>query len=193
MLNIIKKAVWLTILFTIFQATSFSQTNAMETVLNDEGVTNPEEMSIKSYIYQLAPALSRNQQTACNWGYAATIAGEYKTAVDIFRKCAKFGNQASKIWMSYMYQNGLGVEQSSVKSTDWVRESANDGYSIGQFNYGLSLLKGYGVKRDVKAGKSFIDQAAEQGDKDAVILQKSNYNPDVVTPDADQKDTAPLF
>lgn len=193
MLNTIKKAVWLTILFTIFQATSFSQTNAMETVLNDEGVTNPEEMSIKSYIYQLAPALSRNQQTACNWGYAATIAGEYKTAVDIFRKCAKFGNQASKIWMSYMYQNGLGVEQSSVKSTDWVRESANDGYSIGQFNYGLSLLKGYGVKRDVKAGKSFIDQAAEQGDKDAVILQKSNYNPDVVTPDADQKDTAPLF
>lgn len=193
MLNTIKKAVWLTILFTIFQATSFSQTNAMETVLNDQGVTNPEEMSIKSYIYQLAPALSRNQQTACNWGYAATIAGEYKTAVDIFRKCAKFGNQASKIWMSYMYQNGLGVEQSPVKSTDWVRESANDGYSIGQFNYGLSLLKGYGVKRDVKAGKSFIDQAAEQGDKDAVILQKSNYNPDVVTPDADQKDTAPLF
>ena len=193
MLNTIKKAVWLTILFTIFQATSFSQTNAMETVLNDQGVTNPEEMSIKSYIYKLAPALSRNRQTACNWGYAATIAGEYETAVDIFRKCAKFGNQASKIWMSYMYQNGLGVEQSSIKSTDWVRESAHDGYSIGQFNYGLSLFKGYGVKRDVKAGKSFIDQAAEQGDKDAVILQKSNYNPDVVTPDADQKDTAPLF
>ena len=95
--------------------------------------------------------------------------------------------------MSYMYQNGLGVEQSPVKSTDWVRESANDGYSIGQFNYGLSLLKGYGVKRDVKAGKSFIDQAAEQGDKDAVILQKSNYDPDVVTPDADQADKAPLF
>ena len=193
MFKILKKATWLTVLVASFQLTYFTQVNAMETVLDDEGGTNPEEMSIKSYIYKLAPALSRNQQTACNWGYAATIAGEYKTAVDIFRKCAKFGNQASKIWMSYMYQNGLGVKQSPVKSTEWVKESANDGYSIGQFNYGLSLLKGYGVKRDLEAGKSFIDQAAEQGDKDAVILQNSNYDPDIVTPDADQADKAPLF
>jgi len=193
MFKILKKATWLTVLVASFQLTYFTQVNAMETVLDDEGVTNPEEMSIISYIYKLAPALSRNQQTACNWGYAATIAGEYKTAVDIFRKCAKFGNQASKIWMSYMYQNGLGVKQSPVKSTEWVKESANDGYSIGQFNYGLSLLKGYGVIRDLEAGKSFIDQAAEQGDKDAVILQNSNYDPDIVTPDADQADKAPLF
>ncbi|GJL99913.1 MAG: hypothetical protein DHS20C07_15930 [Methyloligella sp.] len=193
MLRAVKKLGLILLLVMNFQSISMAWAEENETYLDENGVTNPEEMSIKSYIYKLTPALSRNQQSACAWGYAATIAGEYKTAVDIFRQCATYGNQASKIWMSYMYQNGLGVKKDPVKSTDWVRESAQDGYSIGEFNYGLSLLKGYGVRRNVKAGKSFIDRAAKQGDVDAVILQNSNYNPDVVTPDADQADKAPLF
>jgi len=59
--------------------------------------------------------------------------------------------------------------------------------------YGLALLKGYGVKRDKDAGKAIIDEVAAGGDIHAKELQKSDYNPDVVTPDADQTDKAPLF
>lgn len=164
-----------------------------ETIIEDEGVTNPEELSISSYFYKLAPAISQGRHGACNLGHAAIIAGQYDDAVNIFKLCAEHGNQASKIWMSYIYQNGLGVEKDPVTSTKWVRESAEDGYSIGQFNYGLALIKGYGVKRDHNAGKVQIDRAATQGDTHAIEMQNSDYDPAVVTPDAEEPDKVPAF
>lgn len=164
-----------------------------ETIVEDDGVTNPEELSISSYFYKLAPAISRGRYGACNLGHAAIISGQYNDAVNIFKLCAESGNQASKIWMSYIYQNGLGVEKDPVASTNWVKESAEDGYSIGQFNYGLALIKGYGVKRDMNAGKVQIDKAATQGDTSAIEMQNSDYDPDVVTPDAEEPDKIPAF
>ena len=92
-----------------------------------------------------------------------------------------------------MHQNGYGVKKDPKASTDWVKESANEGYSIGKYNYGVALLKGYGVKRDFNAGKSLIDEVAANGDVHAIELQQNEYNPDVVTPDADQTDKDLLF
>ena len=95
--------------------------------------------------------------------------------------------------MSYIHQNGYGVKKDAEKSTEWVKDAADDGSSIGKYNYGLALLHGDGVKRDANLGKVYIDEVARDGDIHAIELQNSNYNPDVVTPDADQKDTQPLF
>ncbi|GAA6212595.1 hypothetical protein NBRC116602_23360 [Hyphomicrobiales bacterium 4NK60-0047b] len=171
-----------------------SKNNAEQASSADEyGETNPEELSMKYYIKNMSRNLNRGHDFVCSLGYLATKAGDHKDAIKIFKTCAKHGNQASKVWMSYMHQNGFGVKKDAQKSTEWVKDAADEGYSIGKYNYGLALLKGYGVKRDKEAGKAIIDEVAADGDIHAKELKESNYNPDVVTPDADQADKAPLF
>lgn len=160
---------------------------------DEYGITNPDELSLNAYITNMKSSLSRGHDFVCALGYWATKEGRHEKAVKIFRTCADHGNQGSKIWMSYMHQNGFGVKKDAKASTDWLKDAADDNYSIGQYNYGLALLKGYGVKRDLNAAKKMIFKAAEQGDTHAKILIDSNFDPDVVTPDADQIDKQPLF
>ncbi len=193
-----------TLVLALFMGSSFytpakanekqAKESAEQTSSADEyGETNPEELSMKYYIKNMNRNLARGHDFVCSLGYLATKAGSHDDAIKIFKTCAKHGNQASKVWMSYMHQNGFGVKKDAKKSTEWVKDAADDGYSIGKYNYGLALLKGYGVKRDKEAGKVIIDQVAADGDIHAKELKESNYNPDVVTPDADQADKAPLF
>ena len=157
------------------------------------GVTNPDELSMNTYIKNMDRDLARGHSFVCSIGYFATKSGNHEAALKIFRKCAEQGNQGSKQWLSYMHQNGFGVKKDPKAATDWVKESAEEGYSIGKYNYGVALLKGYGVKRDFDAGKKLIDEVAKDGDRHAIELKQSGYNPDVVTPDADQTDQDPLF
>lgn len=160
---------------------------------DDYGETNPQEFSMGYLIKHMDDKLKEGKDFVCSLGYLATKSGRHVDAVKIFETCAKHGNQHSKIWMSYMHDNGFGVKKDAREATRWVEDAAKEGYSIGKYNYGLALLKGYGVKRDVDAGKALIDEVAKDGDIHAIELKESGYNPDVVTPDADQKDTQPLF
>lgn len=175
-------------------ATEPTDTKAETVEVEDEyGVTNPEELSMKYYIKNMNRNLARGHDFVCSLGYLATKSGKHDDALKIFKTCAKHGNDGSKIWMSYMHQNGFGVKKDAGESTAWVKDAADNGYSIGRYNYGLALLKGYGVERNVEAGKALIDEVAAEGDIHAKELQQNNYNPDSVTPDADQTDSQPLF
>lgn len=192
------KALTLSVILTFVAGLNAGQLFAgelSENVTSEDpyGVTNPEELSMTYYVKNMKRNLNRGHDFVCSLGYFATKSGDHKTALKIFRTCAKRGNQGAKIWMSYMHQNGYGVKKDPKASTDWVKESANEGYSIGKYNYGVALLKGYGVKRDFNAGKSLIDEVAANGDVHAIELQQNEYNPDVVTPDADQTDKDLLF
>lgn len=157
------------------------------------GITNPEELSMTYYVKNMERNLARGHDFVCSLGYFATKSGDHKTALQIFRRCAKGGNQGAKIWMSYMHQNGYGVEKSPEESTRWVKESADEGYSLGKYNYGVALLMGYGTERNFNAGKALIDEVAADGDQHAAELIESGYDTNVVIPDADQNDTKPLF
>lgn len=175
------------------QAEQASEPQAVAETEDEYGETNPEELSMKYYIKNMNRNLARGHDFVCSLGYLATKSGAHDDAVKIFKTCAQHGNQGSKIWMSYMHQNGFGVKKDASESTRWVKESADEGYSIGKYNYGLALLKGYGVKRDPIAGKAIIDEVAAEGDIHAKDLKASNYNPDSVTPDADQEDNQPIY
>lgn len=160
---------------------------------DEYGETNPQEFSMGYLIKHMDSKLKEGKSFVCSLGYLATKSGRHVDALKIFKTCADHGNQHSKIWMSYMHQNGFGVKKDAKESTRWVEDAAKDGYSIGKYNYGLALIKGYGVKRDLTAGKALIDEVASEGDIHAIELKENGYNPDVVTPDADQNDTKPLF
>ena len=111
----------------------------------------------------------------------------------MFQSCAEAGYTAAMTWMSYMDSNGFGAEYDPDKAAEWDRKAAEMGDPVGKFNYGLNLLRGHGVKQDIAQGRKWVDAAASDGLDVAHRLQAAGYDPDEVTPDADNWRYAPLF
>ncbi len=147
------------------------------------GTLNPDEMSLNK-------ALSRALQgdvdmVTCAQGYLMTKKGSHAQARRIFEACAARGWTGTMTWMSYMEDNGLGGPEDAKAAARWDRKAALAGDPIGQFNYGLDLLRGRGVARDQTLGRHYIDKAARAGVDAAKRLKEAGYDLDIVTPDAD--------
>jgi uncharacterized protein len=154
-------------------------------LLVDDGEHNKEEQTLKYFAEKLE--ITKDNSTYCTYGYLAAKAGRFKEAKQIFDKCVAAGIEGAYPWQSLMSQSGLGVPQSLEDAAEWDRKSAERGYKVGQFNYGLDLLRGHGVKQDIAAGKALVDASAAQGFDTAQELIDSGYDPDVVLPDAEEK------
>jgi uncharacterized protein len=153
--------------------------------LIDDGINNPEEQTLDYFANRYD--FKNGKSPACIYGYWATKSGDHVNAKKIFDKCVAAGVDAVYPWQSYMSQNGYGTRQSLEDADEWDRLSAERGYKVGQFNHGLNLLRGFGVKQDIAAGKAMIDQSAAQGFEAAQDVIDSGYDPDVAIPDADEK------
>jgi uncharacterized protein len=148
------------------------------------GTLNPDEMTLNKALKNAMRG--KVDMMTCAQGYLMTKMGNHGDARTIFKHCAEQGYTGTMTWMSYMDDNGLGIEGEDAESAaEWDRKAAEAGDPIGQFNYGLDLLRGRGIRPDPGLGKQYIDRAATGGLKDAIELQGSNYDPAVVTPDAD--------
>ena len=88
--------------------------------------------------------------------------------------------------MSYLEENGYDRPSDPVAAADWDKKLADTGSSLGQFNYGLDILRGHGVEQDRALGKSYIDRAAKGGDVTARELASHDYDPESVTPESDK-------
>jgi len=78
-------------------------------------------------------------------GYFAVKSGRHDWGNDIFETCSEQGFTGVLHWRSYMAHNGLGRPESAEEATEWDRKAAETGDPIGQFNYGLDLLRGHGM------------------------------------------------
>jgi TPR repeat protein len=154
-------------------------------LLVDDGTTNAEEQTLDYFANRYN--YTEGKSTACVYGYWATKSGNHEAAKKIFDKCVVAGVDAAYPWQSYMSQNGYATRQSLEDAAEWDRKSAARGYKVGQFNHGLNLLRGFGVKQDVAAGKAMINQSAAQGFQAAQDVIDAGYDPDVAIPDADEK------
>jgi TPR repeat protein len=150
----------------------------------DDGVLNPEELTLNYFANSYD--FKAGKSAACVYGYWATKGGNHADAVKIFDKCASANIDAAMIWMSYMYENGYAVEKNLETATEWSKRAALRGYKVGEYNYGLSLLRGLGAPRDEAAGRAWIGKAAGQGFEAAKELIDSGYDVDVAIPDADE-------
>jgi uncharacterized protein len=153
-------------------------------VITDDGILNPDELSLNYFANRYD--FKKGSTMMCAYGYWATKSGDHADGVKIFKKCADANSDASMIWMSYMYENGYAVEKSPEQAAQWDKRAADRGYKVGEFNYGLSLLRGHGVKQDEAAGREWVNRAAAQGFDTAQELIDSGYDPAAVTPDADE-------
>ena len=146
------------------------------------GSLNPEEMTVNAMIARAARGES--SMVVCMQAYFAIKSADHEGGKTILDACSDEFTAAMH-WQSYMEHNGLGRPEDPAKAADWDRLAAERGDPIGQFNYGLDLLRGHGVAPDAVRGRQWIDRAAETGLEDAIRLRGAGYDPAVVTPDAD--------
>jgi uncharacterized protein len=155
------------------------------------GTLNPEELTLNRVLEDVARG--QTTMTNCAAGYLITKSGRHAEARSVFGPCAEAGYTGAMTWMSQLDDNGLGAPENPDAAADWDRRAAEAGDPVGQFNYGLDLMRGRGVAQDEAEGRRLVDEAASQGLSSALRLQAAGYDLDEVTPDSDNWKHAPLF
>ncbi|WP_165971721.1 tetratricopeptide repeat protein [Meridianimarinicoccus aquatilis] len=181
----------MTRLLIAFMSAALSFSPAIAQDADPHGTLNPDEMTWQSTLERAKRG--ETDMVLCATGYAMTKSGDHETARTLFRNCAEAGYTGAMTWMSQLDANGLGAEYNPDAAAEWDKRAAELGDPVGKFNYGLDLIRGHGVTRDVDAGRRFVDEAAEDGLEIARRLQGADYDLDEVTPDADNWRYAPLF
>lgn len=153
------------------------------------GDLNPEELTLNRVMRDIARG--QTNMTNCATGYYITKSGRHALARELFERCARDGWTGAMTWMGQLDDNGLGGPEDPARAAGWDRQAAQAGDPVGQFNYGLDLMRGRGVARDVVAGRTLVDEAARSGLPVARRLQGADYDLDEVTPDADAGKYAP--
>lgn len=181
------KALAATLALLALTGTAYADSDA-----EDDGTLNPEEMTLRSFVERARGGEA--DPVICMQGYMAVKSGRHDWGNDIFEACSEAGYTSVYHWRSYMAHNGLGRPESAEEAAEWDKKAADAGDPIGQFNYGLDLLRGHGVASDPIRGRQFIDRAASAGLDVARDLQDAAYDPAAVTPDSDEwKYEKPLF
>jgi len=148
-----------------------------------DGTLNPEELSLRGQLDRLRH--NELGPMTGSYGYAAAKEGSYSDAREIFGTLAEQGNMQAMSWMAWVEDNGLGGLEDAEKAAEWDRRAMEAGSEVGMFNYGLDLLRGRGVEQDEAHGRALVARAASLGSRAAQHLVDSDFDLDVVTPDAD--------
>jgi hypothetical protein len=155
------------------------------------GTLNPEELTLNRVMKDVKEG--HTSMTICATGYYITKSGRHAMARELFERCAAAGWTGAMTWMSQLDDNGLGGVENPDAAAEWDRKAAEAGDPVGKLNYGLDLMRGRGVVENRARGRQYIDEAARSGLPTARRLQASDYDLDVVTPDADNWKYAPAF
>ena len=81
-------------------------------------------------------------------GLAAALAGDYPTAMRLWRPLADQGNAIAQRNLGNMYANGRGVPQDYAEAMKWYRKAADQGNAPAQLNLGIMYDLGQGVPQD---------------------------------------------
>lgn len=166
-----------TALAAVVLAATATTAAASDMVVYEDGVLNPEEYTLG----QMLLKVKRNQMTdiECIYGYESAKHGRHDPARTIISYCAEVRKlpQAMTL-LAWMDENGYGLDTGPnlASAAEWDRKAAERGDSNAQYNYGLKLLRGRGVERDVAKGRHNIKLAAAAGDSSAQELVDNNYD-----------------
>lgn len=116
-------------------------------------------------------------------------AGDYQTAMRIWRPLAEQGNAQAQVMLGLLYDQGQGVISDFSKAVYWWRQAAEQGDPLAQDFLGVMYLNGMGVPPDQKQARVWRRKAYEQwlpraqrGDGEAIYRL---YNMYVDTPPDD--------
>ena len=75
-----------------------------------------------------------------------------------------------------MIESGHGTLADPREATAWLRRSAESGYALGEYHFGVALLLGKGLERNPSSAREWLAKAATQGESDAIALIASHYD-----------------
>ncbi|MGB0505607.1 MAG: tetratricopeptide repeat protein [Pikeienuella sp.] len=176
---------------SMIMVAGLAQAENPATVEDDFGVLNPQDTGVEMLKRKIEMGVI--DSVTCSLGINVTKASDHALSRKLAKRCAEAGYTKAMTWMSQLENNGLGGEYDPDKSAEWDRRAAEAGDPVGQFNFGLNLMRGHGVAKDEELGRRYVDQAAKDGLAIAKRLQGADYDLDEVTPDADNWKYAPMF
>lgn len=97
----------------------------------------------------------------------AVIKGDYKTAMREFRPRADNGEARPQWWVGYMYEGGLGVEQSYDKAIEWYIKSSLGNDRAASYSLGELYSGGNGIPADYDKAEKYFTIASKQGHSEA--------------------------
>ena len=98
-----------------------------------------------------------------NAGVTASDAMDYAGAAAYFELAAERGLAKAQNSLAYLYEEGLGVEQSYEKAILYYQLAADQGLASAQYNLGLEYEEGHGVEQSCEMALEYYQLAADQG------------------------------
>lgn len=79
------------------------------------------------------------------------------------QESANAGTATAQLTLSELTDNGWGVEQDKKKAQKLAKQSAEHGYSIGEFQYAVLLLENEPTSKEVREAIDYLTRAADNG------------------------------
>src|ERR1051326_3721517 len=137
-------------------------------------------------------ACRREGQGDFKAGMDAYSDGDFKTALEIWRRLAQAGDPAAQTNLGFLYYEGKGVARNYEEALKWYRMAALTGYPDAAFNLGVAYSEGKGVQPDKSQALHWYQLAGEAGYAPAqVILGNLYFRGDGIA--ADQKTGADWY
>ena len=93
-------------------------------------------------------------------GIAAVQAGDYPTAIRLWRPLADQGNNAAQFKLGQIYRDGKGVKQDYAAAVVLFTKAADQGNAQARYNLGLMYFLGQGVTQDYVQAHKWLNLAA---------------------------------
>ena len=100
--------------------------------------------------------------------YEAYKAGDFKTAIIIYRTLADQGEASAQFCLGIAYEHGQGVPQNYEEAAKWYRMAADQGSVSAQFSLGVAYVTGIGAPQNNVLAYMLFSLVATGGDKTAV-------------------------
>lgn len=81
---------------------------------------------------------------------------KYLEAIELYKKAATLGHAHSQLWLSNIYDRGLGVDNDYSKALYWFEMAARQSNAPAISNLGFMYENGRGVPKDEKRHLSII-------------------------------------
>lgn len=101
-------------------------------------------------------------------GRAQLAAGNTETAAKLIQQAADASYVRAFNQLGLMALQGIGMPKSPELANDFFKQAADKNDPFGLFSYGRNLVKGAGIKVDVKRGIELLKRAAELGNTEAL-------------------------
>jgi TPR repeat protein len=117
-------------------------------------------------------------------GLTAFNAGDYETALQVWRPLAEKNEPRSLAGIGFMYHRGMGVRADDKEASAWLLRAAERGQAEGQLMLGILYYYGRGVPQSYVQAYAWCELAEINGNADATLCRDAALES---IPDADRE------